>query len=77
MTTVLNELLQERLLIQEVRLCKENVPAAAIGSSRRAAEIDALCREAMICWPQTTLTNNYLHALEPARHCRMFRGEVK
>ena len=65
--TLLNELLELWALVYEIRLKKEDTPAAAIHTARGALEFVALGRQAPF-WPQPTFKNNLLHALEPAGH---------
>jgi hypothetical protein len=62
-----DKLLQEGFLNQEVGLCKEKPPAAAISPTRRATKVCTLCKQTRtLCQPQSVLADDRLHPLEPA-----------
>jgi len=64
--TRFDELLELWLLRCEIRLCKENAPAAAAGLpfTLRAFEAGAFATQP-ICGPKATLTDDLFHSLEP------------
>ena len=77
-TALFDELLQVGFLIQEVGLCKEKPPAAAISPTRRATKVCTLCKQTRtLCRPQTVLADDHLHPLEPARHGGMLIQKIK
>ena len=65
-----------RSLVSEIRLQKEEPPAAAVGSARGTVETLALCWQTT-SWPQLTLVDDDLHPLEPIWHHKVVGGEIE
>ena len=77
MAVRLNQLLKLGLLWHEIRLCKENALAAAVGATCGAAKTWILSKKIPLTRPQTTLPNDNLHALKSARHGGVVFREIK
>jgi hypothetical protein len=77
MATRLDQLLKLGLLRDEIGLGKKNAPATAISAARGATKPRALSEKLSLLGPQTALTNDDLHALEPAGHGGVVFREIK
>jgi hypothetical protein len=76
MPTGFNQLLKLGFLRDKIGLQKKNVPATAVSVARGATETWALGKNVSLR-PKTTLPNNDLHALKPARHGGVVFREIK